>query len=73
MPRRKFDEKRVVITGLGTVNAIAGNPREFAAALRSGVCGIGPITLFDTAAFRTHNGAQVRISTPALPFPAAFP
>ncbi len=54
------DEKRVVITGLGTVNAVAGDPRGFAAALRNGVCGIGPITLFDTTAFRTHNGAQVK-------------
>ncbi len=54
------DEKRVVITGLGTVNALAGNPREFVSALRNGMCGIGPITLFDTVGFRTHNGAQIR-------------
>ena len=54
------DEKRVVVTGLGTVNAIAGDTRAFAAALRRGVCGIGPITLFDTTQFRTHNGAQVK-------------
>jgi 3-oxoacyl-[acyl-carrier-protein] synthase II len=54
------DEKRVVITGLGTVNAVAGDPGEFAVALRNGVCGIGPITLFDTDGFRTHNGAQVK-------------
>ena len=54
------DEKRVVITGLGTVNAIAGNAGDFAAALRRGECGIGPVTLFDTTLFRTHNGAQVK-------------
>ena len=54
------DEKRVVITGLGTVNAVAHDPAEFAAALRNGVCGIGPISLFDTAGFCTRNGAQVR-------------
>ena len=54
------DEKRVVITGLGTVNAVAHDPAEFAAALRNGVCGIGPVTLFDTAGFLTRNGAQVR-------------
>ena len=51
------DEKRVVITGLGTVNAVAGDTISFAAALRRGECGIGPITLFDTTRFRTHNGA----------------
>jgi 3-oxoacyl-[acyl-carrier-protein] synthase II len=54
------DEQRVVVTGMGTVNAIAGNPREFSEALRRGMCGIGPISLFDTTAFRTHNGAQIR-------------
>ncbi len=30
------DGETVVVTGLGTVNAIAGDPREFAAALRNG-------------------------------------
>ena len=63
------DEKRVVVTGLGTVNAVAGDPREFAAALRNGVCGIGPITLFDTTAFRTHNGAQVKDFQPRAAIP----
>jgi 3-oxoacyl-[acyl-carrier-protein] synthase II len=63
------DEKRVVITGLGTVNAVAGDPREFAAALRNGVCGIGPITLFDTTPFRTHNGAQVKDFKPRATIP----
>ena len=63
------NKERVVITGLGTVNAVAGNPREFAAALRNGVCGIGPITLFDTTAFRTHNGAQVKDFRPRAAIP----
>jgi 3-oxoacyl-[acyl-carrier-protein] synthase II len=63
------DEKRVVVTGLGTVNAVAGDPREFAAALRNGVCGIGPITLFDTTDFRTHNGAQVKDFQPRAAIP----
>jgi 3-oxoacyl-[acyl-carrier-protein] synthase II len=58
--KRNLEEHRVVITGIGTVNAIAGNPREFALALQGGICGIGPISLFDTTAFRTHNGAEVR-------------
>ncbi len=62
-------EKRVVVTGLGTVNALAADPREFAAALRRGSCGIGPITLFDTAGFRTHNGAQARDFIPGSAIP----
>ena len=63
------DEKRVVITGLWTVNAVAGDPREFGVALRSGMCGIGPITLFDTTPFRTHNGAQVKDFQPRATIP----
>ncbi len=51
---------RVVITGLGTVNAIARNAEDFASALEQGKCGIGPISVFDTAAFRTHTGGEVR-------------
>jgi len=50
---------RVVVTGRGTVNAIAENVDDFAAALQNGACGIGPVTLFDTEGYRTHIGAQV--------------
>src|SRR5512138_125933 len=65
-------EERVVVTGLGTVNAVAANPVEFTAALKGGVCGIGPITLFDTAEFRTHNGAEVRDFRPRDVLPAGL-
>jgi len=50
---------RVVVTGRGTVNAIAENVDDFAAALRNGLCGICPVTLFDTDGYRTRIGAQV--------------
>jgi len=50
---------RVVVTGRGTVNAIAENVDDFAAALKKGACGIGPVTLFDTDGYRTRIGAQV--------------
>jgi 3-oxoacyl-[acyl-carrier-protein] synthase II len=49
---------RTVVTGRGTVNAIATNATDFAHALRAGICGIGPVTLFDTNTYRTHTGAQ---------------
>jgi len=52
--------KRVVVTGRGTVNAIAGNVVEYTAALKAGACGIGPVTLFDTGEYRAHTGAQVK-------------
>jgi 3-oxoacyl-[acyl-carrier-protein] synthase II len=58
------DEKRVVITGMGTINALATDTGQFALALCRGDCGIGPITLFDTAAFRTHKGAEVKGFSP---------
>jgi 3-oxoacyl-[acyl-carrier-protein] synthase II len=55
-----MDQERVVVTGLGTVNAVARSVPEFSAALQAGRCGIGPVTLFDTTDFRTHVGAEVR-------------
>ena len=53
-------QKRIVITGLGTKNAIGADIAQFAAGLRAGVCGIEPIDLFDTSEFRTHKGGQIR-------------
>jgi 3-oxoacyl-[acyl-carrier-protein] synthase II len=64
---------RVVVTGMGTVNALAADTGRFAAALRRGECGIGPVSLFDTAGFRTHNGAQVKDFDPRAAIPAHFP
>lgn len=66
------DDIRVVITGLGTVNAIAGNVREFAGALREGKCGIGPVTVFDTSDYRTHTGGEVRNFDPLKTIPADY-
>ncbi len=54
------DGSRIVVTGMGTVNAIASDCRSFSAALKQGVCGIGPVTRFDTSAFRTHRAAEVK-------------
>ena len=53
-------EKRIVITGLGTLNSIANNVADFAVALKTGVCGINELDLFDTADFRTHKGGQIK-------------
>ena len=68
----KGTQERVVVTGMGTVNALAADAPRFAEALRLGECGIGPITLFDTAAYRTHNGAQVKDFLPRATIPADF-
>lgn len=52
--------KRIVITGLGTLNAIANNIPEFVHTLQEGFCGIKAIDLFDTTGFRSKNGGQIR-------------
>ena len=53
-------EKRIVITGLGTLNAIANNVADFAVALQAGICGIKKLDLFDTAEFRSQTGGQIK-------------
>jgi 3-oxoacyl-[acyl-carrier-protein] synthase II len=49
-----------VISGMGTLNAIANNVPDFARALKKGVCGIGAIDLFDTTGFRSQTGGQIK-------------
>ena len=53
-------KKRIVITGIGTLNSVANNVPDFARALRDGLCGIGPINLFDTTGFRSQTGGQIK-------------
>jgi 3-oxoacyl-[acyl-carrier-protein] synthase II len=67
-----MQRERVVITGLGTVNALAKNTADFSRTLKEGVCGIGPVTLFDTAAYRTHTGAEVKNFQPREMIPPRF-
>ncbi|MEZ6142634.1 MAG: beta-ketoacyl-ACP synthase II [Zavarzinella sp.] len=52
--------RRVVVTGLGTVNPIADNVAEYWQNLLAGKSGIAPITLFDTSAFKVHFGGEVK-------------
>jgi 3-oxoacyl-[acyl-carrier-protein] synthase II len=58
--------RRVVVTGMGTVNALATELRPYWDALLAGKSGIGPITLFDTSAFKVHFGGEVRNWDPEL-------
>ena len=53
-------KKRIVITGMGTLNALANNIPDFSLSLREGSCGIGVIDLFDTAGFRSQTGGQIK-------------
>ena len=52
--------RRVLITGLGAVTALAPNATETWNKLISGTCGISTVDLFDTSGYRTRIGAQVR-------------
>lgn len=51
--------RRVVITGLGTVNPLGLNVPDYWRGLLAGRSGIAPITLFDTSAARLINGTTV--------------
>jgi 3-oxoacyl-[acyl-carrier-protein] synthase II len=52
--------RRVVITGVGTINPLACDIDEFWHALRSGRSGVGPIQQFDTNGWRVRIGGEVK-------------
>jgi 3-oxoacyl-[acyl-carrier-protein] synthase II len=51
--------RRVVITGMGTINPLGTDVAGYWKALCAGRSGIGPITLFDTSAFKVHFSGEV--------------
>src|SRR3954468_8578558 len=56
--------RRVVITGLGTVNALAADVPAYWQALLAGRSGVSRIEQFDTTAFKVHFGGEVKNFTP---------
>ncbi|MBS3820340.1 MAG: beta-ketoacyl-ACP synthase II [Planctomycetes bacterium] len=52
--------RRVVITGLGTVNPLAHSVADTWAALMDGTSGIAPITKFDISDFTSQIGGEVK-------------
>lgn len=58
--------KRVVITGMGIISPIGNDIPSFWNSLTAGVCGIGPITAFDTTAYRVKLAAEVKNFDPLL-------
>ncbi len=58
-------QRRVVITGLGTVTSIGHTVDAFWASLLAGRCGIQRVTHFDPAAYACQIGAEVRDWDPA--------
>ena len=56
--------RRVVVTGMGMVSAVGNDLPTFWQSLKAGRCGIGPVTIFDTSAYRSHNGGEVKGLSP---------
>ncbi len=52
--------KRVVVTGMGTINPLGLNVSEFWDNVKAGKCGIGEITYFDTTEYKTKIAAEVK-------------
>ena len=52
--------RRVVITGLGTVNPLSQHVSGYWAALCAGRSGVGLIEQFDTSAFKVRIGGEVK-------------
>ena len=57
--------RRVVITGLGTVNPLGNRAAEFWDGLCAGRSGVGPITLFDPSPFPVRFGGEVKKFDPS--------
>ncbi|MCI8422776.1 MAG: beta-ketoacyl-ACP synthase II [Lawsonibacter sp.] len=55
-----MEKRRVVITGMGTVNPIGNTVADSWAACKAGTCGIGPITLYDTSQMKVKLAGEVK-------------
>jgi len=51
--------KRIVITGIGVISPIGIGKDAFFEGLFNGICGIKPITLFDTAPYKTKTAGEI--------------
>ncbi len=61
-------ERRVVVTGIGTINPIGNNIEEFFTNLENGVSGGCAITHFDTEKFKTQIACEVKNYDPSKYF-----
>ncbi len=55
-----MDRRRVVITGLGAVTPVGLTAPESWQAVKDGVCGVAPITQFDTEGMKVSLAAEVK-------------
>ncbi len=54
------ENRRVVVTGMGAITPLGNNVADTWQAMKAGKNGIAPITLFDTDAFKSKLGAEVK-------------
>jgi len=57
--------RRIVVTGMGMINAVGHDKESSFKAICDGECGIGPITLFDTEKFTVKIAGEVKDFDPA--------
>ena len=55
-----MNHRRVVITGIGAITPLGLNASDSWQAVRQGICGIAPITLFDTADQKVKLAGEVK-------------
>lgn len=55
-----MEQRRVVVTGIGTINPLGNNIQEFFTNLKAGVSGAAPITHFDAGKFKTKFACEVK-------------
>lgn len=55
-----MQKRRVVVTGIGTINPLGNNIQDFFANLKAGVSGAAPITHFDPEKFKTKFACEVK-------------
>lgn len=61
-----MSKRRVVITGLGAVTPLGLNAQDSWEAAKKGVCGIGPITHYDTTDLKVKLAAEVKDFNPEV-------
>ena len=59
------NKRRVVVTGLGTINPTGNSVLESWDNIKKGVCGVDKITAFDTTGYKVTVAAQVKDFDPA--------
>ena len=61
-------ERRVVVTGIGTINPLGNNIEEYFSNLEKGVSGAAPITRFDAEKFKTKFACEIKNYDPSQYF-----